>query len=173
MNVFERKRMKSARAFIDRSRDKPHQPPRCRGGFHWHSFSSDSFHSVHATLSLVTTIVLKRMGDRENNRYSLTDDKISDYCPVNVINNFEDRYLRDVAIEHNGFLKDELDALRNYQLEGTESELHKCVAKPFTKAGLLLCENGKWAKFYCETILTSGSFPRIRQCRSSCCVPVP
>ena len=90
------------------------------------------------------------MGYRESHQYSPIDDRVSEYCQVDVIANFEERYLRDVAVEHNGILIPEIDALRNHQREGTKLGMYSCVAKLFTKASLLLCANGKWAEFYCK-----------------------
>lgn len=99
------------------------------------------------------------MEHRKRQQHSPTDEKISNYCRVDVMADFEDRHLRDVVVEHKGFLEPEIDALRDHQPERVESGTYKCVAKLLTKAGLLLCENGMLAKFFCETILTS--IPRI------------
>lgn len=115
------------------------------------------------------------MGYRENHQYSLIDDKISDYYRVHVIvasAKCEDRYLRNIAVEHNDFLETEIDTPRNHQPEGTESESCEYAAKLSTKASLLLCDNDMRSMFYCEAILTRTSVPRIRQCKLSCCVPV-
>lgn len=97
-------------------------------------------------LFLTTTCT---MGYQEK-YHNAIHDKISDYCQVDMIANPQDRYLRDVAVKHNGFLKPELDALRNHQLEETESDICKCISKLLTKASLLLCENGMLTKFHCE-----------------------
>lgn len=100
---------------------------------------------------------MQHMEDSQNHEYTPLDNSILCYYPFNTIDSFEDHYLRNVDVKRCDYLTPEVDALRNHH--GSESEMHACVAKLLTKAGLLLCVDGRWPGFVAVSILTS--VPRV------------
>ena len=117
-----------------------------------------------------TPIVCKYVGRPDKFRFTHNNGSVVGHCKMKNIDNFEDHYLRefDVTGEHINELRPELDALLNY--EGSEAGMYKYVAKLFTKAGLLLCEEGEPALslYYSHPDLCSKQ----RRCRMHCYFPV-